>query len=386
MKKVLHIAPTPFFADRGCHIRIEGIVRCLDQLGHTNTVCTYHHGRDLETVSTRRIKPIKTYTQTAAGPSKYKLWADWRLLWLVFREYRISRPDVIHAHLHEGLLIGIIVKILLFWRSTPLIADMQGSLTGELDSHGSFQKLPFLKPLTHLLERLLMWFPNAIICSSRHSLEKLQTEFNIASDKISLAQDGADEFASSAEHAHTLREKYKVPDAATLVVYSGALLESKGLAELQEVIRQLANEEIHFLIIGYPTEELEEYLRTEDLLQNCNLTGQVDFSELPKLLSGCDIAIDPKHSDAGEGSGKMLNYLTCALPVVAFNTANNREFLPAGTKLAENTADLANLILELGKNPEARTKLAAASLQHFSQNYSWNVTRAQLESAYRKFD
>jgi len=86
-KIILHIAPTPFFSDRGCHIRIEGIVRCLTELGHNNTVCTYHHGRDIQGVSTKRIKSIANYTQTSAGPSKYKLLADWRLLKLTTRPF-----------------------------------------------------------------------------------------------------------------------------------------------------------------------------------------------------------------------------------------------------------------------------------------------------------
>jgi len=109
-KTILQIAPTPFFSDRGCHIRIEGIVRCLSQLGYNNTVCTYHHGREVDSVKTKRIKAIANYTQTAAGPSKYKLLADWRLLVLCIKEYHRLKPDVIHAHLHEGLLIGLIVK------------------------------------------------------------------------------------------------------------------------------------------------------------------------------------------------------------------------------------------------------------------------------------
>ncbi len=79
---VLHIAPTPFFADRGCHIRIEGIVRSLRVLDWDSVVCTYHHGYDVEGVETRRIGAIESYTQTAAGPNPWKLWADLKLLFL----------------------------------------------------------------------------------------------------------------------------------------------------------------------------------------------------------------------------------------------------------------------------------------------------------------
>jgi len=173
---ILHIAPTPFFSDRGCHIRIEGEVRCLDTLGFQNTVCTYHHGHDVSTVATKRIKNIPAYTQTEAGPSKYKLLADWRLLWLVFRQYRVLKPVALHAHLHEGLLIAFVVKMLFFWRRTPLIADMQGSLVGELETHGTFKRRPYLKWPTALLERILYWCATHIICSNTHSVDKMVNE------------------------------------------------------------------------------------------------------------------------------------------------------------------------------------------------------------------
>lgn len=384
MKRILHIAPTPFFADRGCHIRIEGIVRCLEQLGYENTVCTYHHGREVESVITKRIAPIKNYTKTAAGPSKYKLWADWKLLWLVIKETKRTKPSVIHAHLHEGLLIGIIVKVLFFWRNTPLIADMQGSLTGELESHGAFRTFKALKHLTHLLERLLMWCPTAIVCSSPHSLEKISVEFNIPRKKISLAQDGANQVMPlSIKQRSDMRTELGLTNDQIVVAYSGALLESKGLAELKQLIKQTSNGGIHFLIIGYPVENLEPFLNKEGLSHFCTLTGQVEFARLPSLLSCCDIAVDPKNSDAGEGSGKMLNYLACGLPVVAFDTANNRQFLPGSTTLAGDVESLAKNLHELAKNQSSRKEIAQLSLRHFKQHHCWEITVGQLQAVYQ---
>ena len=225
-KTILHIAPTPFFSDRGCHIRIEGIVRCLTQLEYNNTVCTYHHGREVTGVSTKRIKAIASYTQTAAGPSKHKLLADWRLLILSIQQYRALKPDVIHAHLHEGLLIGLLIKYLFFWRMTPVFGDMQGSLSGELTAHGSFEKKPFLKWPVIALEWLLMKCATHIICSSQHSLDKIQKEFSINADKISLAQDGADPIEALTEkRRNELLKHWQLPNNKILIVYSGALLD-----------------------------------------------------------------------------------------------------------------------------------------------------------------
>jgi glycosyltransferase involved in cell wall biosynthesis len=383
--KVLHIAPTPFFSDRGCHIRIEGIVNCLRELGYENTVCTYHHGRDVDRIDARRIKPIKGYTQTEAGPSGYKLWADWRLLWLCVRQAWKDKPVVIHAHLHEGLFIAQIVCLILFWRTVPIIGDMQGSLGGELDAHGSFKKKGFLRRPVRWIEEMLMVTADHIICSSTQCLEKIKSEFNVLDKKISLAQDGANPSPEiSRVETEILRERLAIPKERTIVVYTGALLDSKGVGKLRAVIKRCATyPELHFLIVGYPVENMTPFIEKYALQDNCTLTGQVDFSVLPQYLSLGDIAIDPKQSDAGEGSGKMLNYMAAGLPIAAFETVNNRQFLPTGTLLAATTAELADLVKALHESRPLRNQTGKSNEIHFIEHYSWKTTKSQLDNTYR---
>lgn len=384
-KTILHIAPTPFFSDRGCHIRIEGIVRCLTQLEYNNTVCTYHHGREVTGVSTKRIKAIASYTQTAAGPSKHKLLADWRLLILSIQQYRVLKPDVIHAHLHEGLLIGLLIKYLFFWRMTPVFGDMQGSLSGELTAHGSFEKKPFLKWPVIALEWLLMKSATHIICSSQHSLDKIQKEFSINADKISLAQDGADPIEALTEkRRNELLKHWQLPNNKILIVYSGALLDSKGLTELKKVIKETNSKDAHFLIIGYPTENLVPFLEQEQLQEKCTLTGQIDFASLGELLSLADVAIEPKNNEAGEGSGKMLNYLAARLPVAAFNTVNNNSFLPAQALLAKDTNELISQLEQLISEPELRDSAGKNNYKRFTEQYSWQNCQTQLDKIYQR--
>lgn len=383
---ILHIAPTPFFADRGCHIRIEGIANSLKALNYDNLVCTYHHGRDIDGVKTSRISPIKNYTQTEAGPSKYKLWADWKLLWLVIREIRSHQPSVIHAHLHEGLMIGLIAKVLFFWKRLPLIADMQGSLVGELEAHGTFRKYRFLKGPTKLVERTLLMFARTIICSSEHSISKFQTEFKLSQKKLSLVQDGANLVAPLPDKTlSNLKTEWGIPLNKTIAVYSGALLDGKGLNELKElVLRSRESRNLHFLIIGYPVENLKPFLIENELNERCTLTGQIPFSSLPSLLGLAEFAIDPKFSDAGEGSGKMLNYLASGLPVLAFDTTNNRNFLPNGTVLAGSVEHMNIILKDWLDNPSQLGDISATNLAHFIRNHSWQQTEKQLNSVYQR--
>lgn len=384
---VLHIAPTPFFSDRGCHIRIEGISNGLAALGYDSLICTYHHGRDIQGINTSRISPIKNYTKTEAGPSRYKLWADWKLLCLTFKEIRRKNPEVIHAHLHEGLMIGLLAKIVFFRRRIPLVADMQGSLVGELEAHGTFNKFALFKWPIILIEKILLRFSKIIVCSSEHSLIKFKNELSIHPDRITLVQDGANPVDKlSSDERINLKKNYALPDTKTIVVYSGALLDSKGLVELKELINLSKSiTSLHFLIIGYPTQNIESYLSENGLTNNCSLTGQIPFEQLPKLLQLADIAIDPKFSDSGEGSGKILNYLACGLPVLAFNTPNNQDFLPKGSRLANSSNEMAEQLSDLQKNPQSILEIGDLNLQHFLKLYSWQKSTEQLSSVYKKF-
>ena len=55
VKKVLVVAPTPFFADRGTHIRILEEALALEKLDYDITIATYHIGKDVHNeVKTKR--------------------------------------------------------------------------------------------------------------------------------------------------------------------------------------------------------------------------------------------------------------------------------------------------------------------------------------------
>jgi hypothetical protein len=46
-KRILMLAPTPFFSDRGCHIRVLNSYLRLKNQGHKITLLTYPLGRDV---------------------------------------------------------------------------------------------------------------------------------------------------------------------------------------------------------------------------------------------------------------------------------------------------------------------------------------------------
>lgn len=183
---VLMIAPTSFFADYGCHVRILEEARILQQLGNRVTICTYFMGRDMPGLDIRRTLPIPWRTHYEVGSSRHKVAFDILLSMQVLSVALQIKPDIVHGHLHEGALIGSVVGRLV---NTPVVFDFQGSLTAEMIDHH------FLTPggrwfrFLRWIEEAIVRLPQAIITSSQHATDLLKREFHCAPERITTISD-----------------------------------------------------------------------------------------------------------------------------------------------------------------------------------------------------
>jgi len=379
IKRILHVAPTPFFSDRGCHVRIRGIVRGLQSLGITNRVCTYSIGRDIDDVDAVRCLHVPGYKNTEPGPSAFKYLMDPLLLLTVVRQIWKFKPNVLHCHLHEGLLIGWVAKFLALRSGLVIGFDMQGGLTEELDSYGYLNNRG-VRGLFRFVERIITAMPDSFYCSSTTAARLLAEDFSVDPHRIIVAPDGADVVLS--DQTTPARSANDHPTA----IYTGGLVESKGLSILKEAIRQSAdrNLPVGYLIIGYPTEDLQDFVDRNELT-NCKLVGRVPFEELGTYLRKGTLCLDPKSGDTSEASGKVMNYMAAGLPVVCFDTPNNRELLGDQGYFASEpnaTAFVDQIELALG-NPDEAANRGRAAAEHAAKRYSWRASAEKINAGYK---
>ncbi|MFP4082918.1 MAG: glycosyltransferase, partial [Candidatus Aminicenantes bacterium] len=223
---VLHIAPTPFFSDRGCHIRIKGIINALKKKGVRSILCAYHLGRDIPHIETVRTPRLPGFTKKEPGPSPFKYPADILLFFKVFSVIHKKRPHIIHAHLHEGALIGWAARAFFFWRKIPLVFDMQGSLTGELESHGYFDGFKPLKKVFRTIEYLIARMPDYFVCSSQRGVDILRSNFRVNPNRIFLAYDGYDIERADPAALNEMKNKMNLPSGTPIVIYTGLLMKA----------------------------------------------------------------------------------------------------------------------------------------------------------------
>jgi len=384
--KVLMIAPTPFFADRGCHVRIYEEIRALQGLGCAIVLCTYHIGRDMEGVKTERIINIPWYKKLEAGPSWQKPFLDILLLIKSFIVARRFRPHIIHAHLHEGALIG---RFLSKWFSLPLVFDYQGSMTAEMADHEFLKKGGLFFKILKRLERWIDAGADIIVPSSSGSAVQLVTEFGIPGEKIRPVPDGADtDIFRPGYPMDDLRERLAIPKGRKVVVYLGLLNEYQGvdllLNSITDVIHKLPD--AHFLIMGYPdVERYREMAVRLDIAGNATFTGRIDYREAPRYLCLGDIAVSAKLSKT-EANGKVYNYIAAGLPTVCFDTPVNREILGDSGIYAKfgDKGSLSDAIVDILSDPEKLEMLKMAIRKRTVDELSWRKAGERMVALYEE--
>jgi glycosyltransferase involved in cell wall biosynthesis len=327
------IAPTSFFADYGCHVRILEEARILQKLGHRVTIVTYHNGGPVAGLEIRRTPPIPWRRDYEVGSSRHKIGFDLLLVIRALPLLLLHRPDVIHAHLHEGALIA---KVLGSLFGIPVVFDMQGSMTGEMLDHGFIGKRDSLGyRIFHRLETWLDRHSSLILTSSTHAEQLLLREFGCRPERVRALPDcvNAETFlpasAYPSETLAQLRERLGVPAGRKVIVYLGLLAEYQGTGLLLEAVQRLVatRPDTHLLLMGFPG--VERYrAKAIDLgiADHVTLTGRVPYEDAPIHLALGDVAAAPKMS-LTEGSGKILDYMAAGIPVVAFDTPVAREYL-----------------------------------------------------------
>jgi glycosyltransferase involved in cell wall biosynthesis len=381
--RILMLAPTPYFSDRGCHVRIYEEAKALLARGHRVEIVTYHLGRDLGDIPVTRTATIPWYRKLSAGPSWHKPCLDLLLLFKSLSVARRFRPDIVHAHLHEGAFIAALARR---WFRVPIVFDCQGSLCGELIDHGFCRRGGLLNKLFAALEGWITRRADHIVTSSTNTAELVRSQLPEVATRLTPLADAVDTdtFKPCGKDAELLRD-LAVPAGRKLIVYLGAMTTYQGVDLLLEALVELAatRDDFHLLLMGYPDTAYREQADRLGLPGRVTFTGKLAYADAPRYLSLGDIAVSPKLS-ATEANGKLLNYMACGLPGVAFDTAVNRELLgDSGVYVAERTpAGFAAGIASLLDDPARCAELSQRSRELAVHSHSWKARIESLQSVY----
>ncbi len=392
--RILMIAPTSFFGDYGCHVRILEETLALQKLGHTVRIVTYPRGRDLPNLDIERTMPIPWRVNYEVGSSRHKLGLDIFLTTRVLRAARRFKPDILHGHLHEGALMGWLAAKMF---RKPLVFDFQGSLTGEMVDHRFLNPRGFFYKPLRALEQWIDHQPSYIFTSAAYQRDLLEQEYHVPSQNILHIPDAVNPewFRPWSDHerAEFRAKKFDlkvrklgIVAGSPVVVYLGLLADYQGVEHLLQAAQKILQRgsDAYFVIMGYPG--AEKYIaRAHEMgiAQRVLFPGRIPYEEIAQWLAVGNIAVAPKLSQS-EGNGKILNYMASGLPVVAFDNPVARDYLDDdGVYAKSGDVDaLARGIEPLLANRDVAKELGKKLRARALEKFSWDVSARKIEAAY----
>ena len=266
---------------------------------------------------------------------------------------------------------------------------MQGSLTRELDSYGWLDKVPVVRPMFqaggkdhHPLGRAVRGL--------QHQREPIswKKEMGLPADRVCTIIDGVHMGFFTGSKDRDLKTELDIDPKRPVVLYTGALLASKGVDNFFKAIPFVLEKqpEAFFLVVGYPVEESKKLVESLGVAGHCHFAGQVDYFELPDYLNIGDVAVDPKVDAAGEASGKIINYMGAGLPVACFDNPNNRRFLGQTGAFAPTPTPqgLAQAVLELLADPDSRRQKGEEARRRVEEEFSWEAGGRFYEEVFER--
>lgn len=387
--RILSLAPTSFFNDYGCHVRILEEARALQALGHQVTVVTYYMGNDVPDLEILRTAPTPWRSHYEVGSSRHKFVFDALLGSRLLRVLMRRKFDVIHAHLHEGALIA---SVLAKPWGTPVVFDFQGSLTDEMLQHRFIRADSVAHGLFKRIERVANRLPAAIVTSTKHAAESLRVELG-HSALVRALPDGVNPHVFRPdvlppEHRAFLRAHLGIQPGEPVVAFLGLLAQHQGLQCLIDAasILKARGKQVRWLMMGYPGVNVwHDAAKAKGVLPEVIFTGRIPYAEAPHMLALGDIAIAPKLS-LTEGSGKILNYMAMGLPTVAFDTPAQREYLGSLGVYAPvgDSAALAQQVADLLDQPQRRRVLGEQLRRMAMQHFGWDRVATALVGVYEQ--
>ena len=178
-----------------------------------------------------------------------------------------------------------------------------------------------------------------------------------------------------------------------LVAYLGVMAPQDGVDHLLRAAHILRHEhgraDVAFTLIGAgdsfeDLRALARELRLEDCVE---FTGRIPDADVERILATADVCVcpDPRNplNDVST-MNKVLEYMACGRPIVAYDLREHRYSAADGALYAEPNRedDFAAKIEALLADPERRRVMGTYNRQRFLERMAWEYSAAELLRAY----
>jgi len=179
-----------------------------------------------------------------------------------------------------------------------------------------------------------------------------------------------------------------------LVAYLGVMAPQDGVDHLLRAVHHLVRRgrrDISFTLMGAGDsfDDLRAMARELALEDRVLFTGRIPDAEVEVTLATADVCVcpDPLNplNDVST-MNKMLEYMACARPIVAFDLREHRFSTADGALYARPNCDedLADKISQLLDDPDGRARMGEYNRQRFLERMAWEHHAGELVRAYER--
>ena len=187
-----------------------------------------------------------------------------------------------------------------------------------------------------------------------------------------------------------VRTAYSFGDSL-VIGYVGTFQEWHGIDTLLSAARKLVDGgiDVRLLLVGPAGDSWKEAAHRLGVSSRCIFTGPVGYSDVPGLISACDIMVapyDPSKSRLRKEFGigfplKVLEYMACEKPVIASRVEPITSLLEGGAGTLFEPGDAAGLagqVAALAKDPDMASMMASKGRSLVEREYSWRTVAERI--------
>ena len=172
-----------------------------------------------------------------------------------------------------------------------------------------------------------------------------------------------------------IRSKYNISSDAKVIVFTGRLLEEKGIIPLVSSVERICKdrEDVYLFLVGDgPLEEYVNKHKNEHIIP----LGRREYQDVISILCDSDIFCMPSFSEGFSTS--VLEAVACGCYVITTERGGSKEIILSrdyGTIIKNNDEDLVyNAIVEVLDDSEKRKNACDKSYKKLIEEFTWDVT------------
>ena len=377
--KIAMVAASPFPYPQGSQVLISQLATALQQRGHQVRLWTYAFGsgQPPEGIELNRIPDLPGLSQTSARPSWKKPFLDVQLTREFSKGTRQWRPDLIHTHNFEGLLVALTMRRL---RGIPVVYHIHNAMGLELHTYfdsavgrwaGGIVGRWVDAHLVHRADHCIVLTEEAATYFRRQGVERLH-----------VVPPGIDYRPGQAGRARA-----KLGDGP-LVLYSGNLDRYQDLDLLLQAFELVARDRPEAkLVLSTHSASASWQTRVPGTGSGSRVVvaEAETFGEVSDLMAASDVAVCPRTNCLGFPI-KLLNYMAAGRAIVASEgSAMGVRHMENGLVVEDgNVPDLATAIVRLLDDPALARRLGAEARRMVQVDYSWDRACGAIEEVYAR--